>query len=881
MKKKMPLAHARFALSLGVGHWAFAAATQLQHPAIGGAVAAAQADALHGYLLLQLQNLAIAGSLAGLAYLLAISLAGRWFSIAIASLVNLGLVADHIYYRLSFQHFRFSAVEGAQTFQEALWSSLRYELDTMFLVHVASAAVLMVWWLRQASRVEARDLTPIPTLARLLVLLSLGFISLGTHKLATVEADEHSIHPLFALFDDLDPLRRDTHPSNGYLSVATLPVEPPLLDERFSQLQARLNGLTAPRNVILVILESVGARQLLTEQNQPSLALTPNLHSLAQHAVTFDALYSVFPGTVRSHVAINTGGVTLTWGNVFHEFSFPYIGPTLAGTLRAQGYETALFASQRLDFENMEGFYTQAGYDTVFDFGREPTEIQNSQALSSWGAREEYTLAKLEAWLTQQRDRSKPFLITYLTVATHHPYDFPGDLPNLEAGDERQTRYRNALRYTDRAIGALTELLQREGLADDTILAITGDHGQAFGDVHEGNLVHKHFLYEENIRNFLLLHNRKVFPVPIESERIGSIGDIMPTLLDAAGAASAPIPGTSLLAPARVEQPAFFYKNAHPAQWGLRYRDWKYIAAMDGESPELYDLSTDPNEQRNLASGFLKQISVYQRLAEQWYFRTNDAFVANLQDYTPPGGHTLRPSDIATPGPKLLAVGHGQLTGGYRGVEFHAASALHTAENPIAWTQWLPYSEPQKIIFQWHAPAGAVYRHNVTVEPGWLLSYIGYEGPIPLEEGTWRLELVDARDGNILLDTAFTVDKYSPLHLRADARPQALEASIGLRHKGDHGEQGVFEAADVLASGDAPVMWTRWAPAPRTKRIWVSWESPRSIEAEGYFDIQQAWNQTWINFEGKRPLTPGAWSVTLWDEAQDVLLIEAGFEVRD
>lgn len=879
MKKGLLITPNSFAVRLGLSHWAYAAALQLR-PILDADITYSAAQSIQIFLLLQIQNVAVASSLMLLTWLLSSALAGRCLIAIVGLLFHLALSADQVYYRIFQQHFHLSALEGLQTLQGALWSSFFSELDAWFIIQSLSAIALTLWWLRLAMLVRVNVLQHASALPIVALFLGTGAVSLVAYHFDVPNKDG-GLHPLFAVFDGIGHTPLQSPADNDYVSPIPFSENTPPLDGTFIQLQENLHQLLSPRNIILVILESVGAKQLLIEQGRPSPTLTPNIHALSQHSVLFDALYSVFPGTVRSHVAINTGGLTLTWGNVFHEFSFPYMGHTLASTLRAQGYETALFASQRLDFENMEGFYTRAGYDTVFDFGREPGNIQQTQAISSWGAREEYTLEKLEYWLTKQRDRSKPFLVTYLTVATHHPYDFPVDLPGAEPSKDRQARYRNALRYTDRAIGTLAALLQSEDLASDTILAITGDHGQAFGDIHVGNLVHKHFLYEENIRSFLLLHNSKAFPQPVKSDRVGSIGDIMPTLLDAAGVPGAPVPGTSLLEAARAERPVFFYKNAHPAQWGLRHRNWKYIAAMTGEAPELYDLNVDPTEQYNVANQFPEQISLYQRLVEQWYFRTNDVFVANLKDYAPPGGRTLRPSDIAMPGPKLLAVGRGRSTGGYSGVDFQAASTLHPEETPIAWTQWSPYSEPHEIIFQWHSPSGSVHRHKVTVEPGWLLSYIGYEGPIPLEEGTWRLELIDARSGKTLLDTSFAVDTRSPLYIRVDSRLEALEAAAGLRRKSADGAQVAFEPADILASDDSPVIWTSWVPAPRTRWIWVSWESPRGIEAEGYFHVQQAWNQTWINFDGQRPLTPGVWNVTLWDESQEVLLVEEEFEIKE
>lgn len=879
MKPRRLLSSRSFALRVGLSHWGLTVALQLSSWFQGVFSTGTWDSTLSHVILLQPQNLACAVVLSIIAYAFAAQQAGRWFSVTLALLFNVAVLADQVYFRIAHQHFRPSAVEGVQTFQPALWSSLRYELASVFAANAVLTVVVALWLLRQPSRTIGGKLPGNLAAPSLAVVVGASGLCLAAYQVSTTVNNEAALHPLFALFDDGAPVQ-DRDPGGNeesFTAMLASPSSPP--DDRFTRLQARLNSLKPKPNIILVILESVGAKQLLTDNGLPSPTLTPHLSRMANQSVVFDALYSVFPGTVRSHVAINTGGLTLTWGNVFYELSYPYFGPTLAGSLGSFGYETALFASQRLDFENMEGFYSQAGYDTVFDFGKEPSDVQKAQGLSSWGGREEYTLSKLEQWLTQSRDRDKPFLITYLTVATHHPYDYPNDLPNLVPGDDRQIRYENALRYTDHTLGALTSLLQREGLSDTTIVAVTGDHGQAFGDLHVGNLIHKHFLYDENVRNFLLLHNPTAFLDSIRSSRVGSIGDIMPTILDAIGAPPPHVPGLSLLEPERGDRPAMFSKNAHPAQWGLRYQNWKYIARMSGDEPELYDVSTDPEERHNRVAEFPELVALYQRVVERWYFQTNDAFVANLKGYTIPGGRRLKPSDIETAGPKLLAVGHGKSGGGYRAVEFQVATTLHPRESVVAWTQWHPYTEVRDIRFQWRAPSGANHHYTLSVEPGWLLSYIGYEGPTPMEEGSWRLTLTDPSDERILVETSFIVDQQSALHLPADASPRPLESAVGYRPDAKAGESSKLQPSSTLDPNVAPTFWTRWAPAPRSKRVWVSWQSPRGPESEGYFDVRQGWDQTWINYDGAKPLTPGTWTVTIADDLKRSILTTASFQV--
>ncbi len=81
---------------------------------------------------------------------------------------------------------------------------------------------------------------------------------------------------------------------------------------------------------------------------------------------------------------------------------------------------------------------------------------------------------------------------------------------------------------------------------------MTGDHGESFGDRHANNFVHKERIYDENIREFLLLWDgqfaaRKLIPNTIVSRRMGANADIMPTLLALLDLPPADVPGRNLL----------------------------------------------------------------------------------------------------------------------------------------------------------------------------------------------------------------------------------------------------------------------------------------------------------------------------------------------
>jgi len=395
----------------------------------------------------------------------------------------------------------------------------------------------------------------------------------------------------------------------------------------------RLAALPRPaagRNVILIVLESVGAKDLLTDGGLPSRALTPNLRALAEGGVLFDRLYAPFPGTTRSHISIHTGGHNPTLGGG-KELSEPYRGETLPRDFAAMGYRTALFSSARLDGEYSDAFLGNIGFGKLQDFAQDAHRRDPRYYIHSWGAREEYTTGLMSQWIADPAAQGQPFYLEYLTVATHHPYGVPEGTPAALPPGERQNDYRNALQYTDRAIGQFLRWLESRGLRQNTTVAITGDHGEAFGDLHPLNLVHRNYLYEENVREFLIFSDPAVH-TPLRSERLADNGAILPTLTAWAGGTTKQ---RDLLAAEFEQRPVYFHKLASPEQFGLRDAQWKYIGDIRTHLEELYDLATDPEERLNLAARYPEKAAAYRSMCEEWMRKSEAEYRKGLAEPRP------------------------------------------------------------------------------------------------------------------------------------------------------------------------------------------------------------------------------------------------------
>jgi arylsulfatase A-like enzyme len=357
----------------------------------------------------------------------------------------------------------------------------------------------------------------------------------------------------------------------------------------------------AVKNVLVVVLESTGARYLGLYGSR--YATTPHLQAEAAHAVVYDRAYANVGFTANALVALTLSmHPYMTWREYTQEYpDFP--GRTAAGVLKARGYRTAFLTSGFVDYVNQDGFLRDRGYDEVRGF----EELALGEPINSWGGGDAALVDRALEWI--DRDRTRPFYATVWTQQAHHPYDpAPGQavVDFFEGGppppdDYDLGRYLNAVADVDRAVGRLFAGLRARGLDDETIVVVTADHGEAFGDPH-ATWGHGSRLYDEGVKIPLLVWSPVLFPQGRRADTVGSTVDVAPTVLDLLGVeAPAEWEGRSLFAEGRPPRAYFYAANDHYLL-GVREGDLKYIYDASRGRDQLFDLARDPDERENLAA---------------------------------------------------------------------------------------------------------------------------------------------------------------------------------------------------------------------------------------------------------------------------------------
>jgi len=351
-----------------------------------------------------------------------------------------------------------------------------------------------------------------------------------------------------------------------------------------------------PMNVIFIVLESVGSRWTSFGGLYDT---TPRLLAESSHALVFDNFYA--------HIGRSSNSLAAMLLSVYPKLGFRDLTaeyPRLAGTSLAQqfhdrGYRTAFMTPSDLNWAGWEAFLAGRGFDAIEDHRR----LACSEPISSWGVEDRCALEGIMSSL--DGDRSRPFFIMAWTTQTHHPYEPTPNVPLLNfrreaIGDDYDLeRYLNVLHETDRHLGRLFESVRRAGLADNTLVVVTGDHGQAFGYPHTSYMQGR-ALYEEDVHVPLVIWSPRLYRTATHVSTIGSHVDLAPTIAELAGLErAADWQGRSLFDAAHPPR-AYFYVAEDSFTLGVREDRWKYSIDLRDGTEELYDLARDPSEQQNL-----------------------------------------------------------------------------------------------------------------------------------------------------------------------------------------------------------------------------------------------------------------------------------------
>ena len=393
------------------------------------------------------------------------------------------------------------------------------------------------------------------------------------------------------------------------------PIEEPPTDTKLKKTPE-----TRKKNVVFVHLESTRAHSV-TPYNK-DIDTTPFLDDLAKKSLVAERAYTVVPHTSKALTAINCGIPPHLVRDITESQPNGVPANCLPELLKDQGYNTVAFQSATAKFENRADLLKNFGYDEFYPL--ETMDKKGFQRSNYFGYEDDIMLDPSEKWLEEHKD--KPFVALNVGVTGHHDYQ-PVDRYGLKkfSDDPVLNRYLNEVHYLDFYVKNLIQQYKKLGLYDNTIFVIYGDHGEGFGehDLYQ----HDNTIYEEGLRIPLIIHDPGRFENGKRVETLTDQLDIFPTLVDLLGykVTGGEYPGRSLLAPPDEEDRTLFFSCFYDYKCLASLQgDKKYIYFYGNQPDQVYDLSSDPLEQHNIAGEQSKEY-LDERRSEvlEWYSWVN------------------------------------------------------------------------------------------------------------------------------------------------------------------------------------------------------------------------------------------------------------------
>jgi arylsulfatase A-like enzyme/tetratricopeptide (TPR) repeat protein len=379
----------------------------------------------------------------------------------------------------------------------------------------------------------------------------------------------------------------------------------------------RLLRSRSPRNLLLITLDTVRADRLGCYHY--AAAQTPQIDRLAASGLRFEQATTTVPLTLPAHSSLMTGTFP-GWHGVKDNGGF-YLDDdqlTLAEVLRDRGFRTGGFIGA---FVLDRRWGIAQGFDRYFD-EFDLDRFANAAAMDMIQRPGSDVVDHALEWL--RADSTRPFFAWAHLYDAHTPYEAPEEFQK-RFPRTRDGAYDAEIASVDTQVGRLVEALRADGRLDDTLVVVVADHGEMLGE--HGELTHGFFIYEAATHIPLIISGPGV-PAGVVPDQV-RIVDVMPTALSLLGI---PIPkqvqGSDVMPLARGRHLGLV---AHAESWYPRYHyGWSELRSIqDGRfklirapRPELYDLATDPHEERNRSSESVSRMDVFGRALDEFEVHT-------------------------------------------------------------------------------------------------------------------------------------------------------------------------------------------------------------------------------------------------------------------
>ncbi|MFT4412626.1 LTA synthase family protein [Fredinandcohnia humi] len=254
-------------------------------------------------------------------------------------------------------------------------------------------------------------------------------------------------------------------------------------------------GIAQGKNVVIISMESL--QSFVINETIDGEEITPYLNNLIKESYYFDNFYhQTGQGkTSDSEFLLENSLYPLGRGAVFFTHATNEYTAT-PEIVKDYGYFSSVFHANDKTFWNRDIMYDSFGYDTFFD--DDSYEITEDNSIG-WGLKDKDFFEQSVELLKSQ---PQPFYSKFITLTNHFPFELEEEdrmVNEYDSNSRTLNRYFPTVRYMDESIKLFMERLKEEGIYENTIFVLYGDH---YGISENHNKAMAKFLNKEEITPF-------------------------------------------------------------------------------------------------------------------------------------------------------------------------------------------------------------------------------------------------------------------------------------------------------------------------------------------------------------------------------------------
>lgn len=395
-------------------------------------------------------------------------------------------------------------------------------------------------------------------------------------------------------------------------------------------------------NVIILVVESLRADQLRAYGG--SRDVMPTVDGLSSESRVFLNAYTHSSHTDYATVTPFSSHYPLRSKTSYvypEKPSYPRV--LIYDVLKALQYHTAMFSSSNEFWGGMINFLQTGNVDRFFhaaNFKGPSYVMQGDAGFAEWtretkhagSVDDRYTVSEAIQWI--EGVKREPFFLGLNFQSSHLPYMVPRDFPRrfgpakldftirfAHFPQEKiavvKDMYADSLAYVDAQIARLFEYLKSNGMWDNTIIVLTGDHGQAFYE--HGFASHASAIFDEVMKVPLVIRAPQLKPGT--EDRLVQHVDIAPSIVGLLGLPAHPsFQGIDLLNTAPDPKRSAYMVAQTPLayQYGIVRSGHKLIYDERDRRYSLYDLVSDPGEKTDLAAAKAALVQELAKRLQTW-----------------------------------------------------------------------------------------------------------------------------------------------------------------------------------------------------------------------------------------------------------------------